>query len=178
MWSLVGNYQQIRPSTRGVSCSIRLVSFVRRKVHSEWPITESSVNKVQRLLFRVQKIPQDKLPNKQKLQKILLTCLKFKLQIPPLAACHSPWWSSLWQSFKTSRHGTSCSLNCVQWQSHFPSVKVCSTAWLESEGPTIHMQWLKTSMRDSCKFSAILCSAKKCLDLSFLQNALWLAYSK
>jgi hypothetical protein len=24
------------------------------------------------------------------------------------------------------------------------------------------MQWLKTSMRDSCKFSVILCSTKKC----------------
>jgi hypothetical protein len=30
MWSLVGNHQPICPSTRG---SIRLVAFVRRKVH-------------------------------------------------------------------------------------------------------------------------------------------------
>jgi hypothetical protein len=35
MWSLVGNHQTICPSTRGISCSIRLVAFVRRKVHSE-----------------------------------------------------------------------------------------------------------------------------------------------
>jgi hypothetical protein len=52
-----------KPSTN-TSLYIRLVAFVGRKVHSEWPIAELNVNEVQRVLFRAQKIPHDKLPNK------------------------------------------------------------------------------------------------------------------